>query len=191
VIRNILLIAFVALAAASAGYFLARAISPATPGSPGTGPAGIESAAVPRIDDLLGQRRPDFSLIDTAGRTVSASDFDGQVWLLNFWATWCKPCVEEMPMLSQLQQDYADMGLRVIGIALDDPDRASEFVADLDIDYAVLVGKTDVVLTGRRYGNATGMLPFSVLVDTAGIIRWSHLGAVSHETLVQQLSNFD
>ncbi len=94
-------------------------------------------------------------------------------------------------MLSQLQQDYAGMGLRVVGIALDDPERASEFAADLGIDYPVLVGKTDVVLTGRRYGNATGMLPFSVLVDATGIIRWSHLGAISHEALVQQLNNFD
>jgi len=191
VTRNVLLIALVALVAASAGYFLARAISPAAPITPAISPAGIESAPAPRIDDLLGQRRPDFSLTDTAGKTVSASDFDGQVWLLNFWASWCKPCVEEMPMLSQLQQDYADMGLSVIGIALDDPDRASEFVAAMDIDYPVLVGKTDVVLTGRRYGNTTGMLPFSVLVDATGIIRWSHLGAVSREALVQQLSNFD
>ena len=189
-IRNTLLILVVALVAAGAGYFLARAMSPAQPVQSGTG-LGAESSAAPRIDDLLGQRRPDFLLTDTAGTEVSASDFDGQVWLLNFWATWCKPCVEEMPMLSQLQQDYAGIGLRVVGIALDDPDRASKFVADLGIDYPVLVGKTDVVLTGRRYGNATGMLPFSVLVDAAGIIRWSHLGVVSHEALVQQLSNFD
>jgi peroxiredoxin len=190
-IRNTLLILVVALVAAGAGYFLARAMSPAQPVQSGTGLTGADSSASPRIDDLLGQRRPDFSLTDTAGREVSATDFDGQVWLLNFWATWCKPCVEEMPMLSQLQQDYAGIGLRVVGIALDDPDRASKFVADLGIDYPVLVGKTDVVLTGRRYGNATGMLPFSVIVDAAGIIRWSHLGAVSHEALMQQLSNFD
>lgn len=190
-IRNTLLILLVALVAASAGYFLARAMSPAQPTLSNTSLPGEEGSAVPRIDDLLDQRRPDFRLTDTAGKMVSASDFDGQVWLLNFWATWCKPCVEEMPMLSQLQQDYAGMGLRVVGIALDDPVRASEFVADLGINYPVLVGKTDVVLTGRRYGNATGMLPFSVLVDATGIIRWSHLGAISHEALVQQLNNFD
>lgn len=190
-IRNILIIAVVAVGAAGAGYFLARAISPHQPVLQVNGGQVAESSAVPRVEDLLGQRRPDFTLTDTGGRPVSASDFDGRVWLLNFWATWCQPCVDEMPMLSQFQQDFAGTGLKVVGIALDDPVRASEFAADLAIDYPVLVGKTDVVLTGRRYGNATGMLPFSVLVDAGGIIRWSHLGALSREDLIQQLGNFD
>jgi thiol-disulfide isomerase/thioredoxin len=118
---------------------------------------------------------------------VSAGDFDGQVWLANFWATWCAPCVEEMPMLSLLQQQYADEGVNIVGIALDDAQRASEFAAELGLGYRILVGKTDVVLTGRDFGNATGMLPFSVLVDAAGIIRWTHLGALSREELTEQI----
>lgn len=90
-------------------------------------------------------------------------------------------------MLSRFQRDYADRGVVVVGIALDDAQRAAEFADELGIDYPLLVGKTDVVLTGRRFGNATGMLPFSVLIDAGGIIRWTQLGALSREVLEAQI----
>jgi peroxiredoxin len=92
-----------------------------------------------------------------------------------------------MPMLSLLQRDWSDRGVKIVGIALDDADRAREFVADMAIDYPILVGMADVVVTGRRYGNSTGLLPFSVLVDTDGIIRWTRLGALEREELERQI----
>ncbi len=178
--------AVVALVASSGGYFLAMVWNPPrgsqVPEAPGSG-----AMATPSTDDLLGQRRPDFTLRNTEGIEVSADDFDGAVLLVNFWATWCSPCVEEMPMLSGLQQKYAGEGVKIIGIALDDADRAREFAADLSIKYPVLVGQADVVLTSRRFGNTTGMLPFSVLVDANGIIRWTRLGALTREELEKQI----
>jgi thiol-disulfide isomerase/thioredoxin len=108
--------------------------------------------------------------------------------LLNFWATWCKPCVEEMPMLSALQSDWSGRGLQIVGIALDDPERAGSFAEELQVQYPILVGRADVVLTGRRYGNSSGMLPFSVLVDRDGLIRWTHLGALQREVVEQELN---
>ena len=146
-----------------------------------------EAFAASRVEDLLGQPRPDFTLGDLNGAPVSAADFDGQVMLVNFWATWCTPCVEEMPMLSELQQNYAGRGLRVVGIALDDPQKAGNFVAQLDIDYPVLVGTTDAILVGRQFGNRAGMLPYSVLVDSDGIVRWARLGALDRQELVAQI----
>jgi len=181
--RNYLIVAVVAIMAASGGYFLAMVMNP----SGGTVPSATNIAPGPRADDLVGQRRPDFTLTDVQGTMVSADDFEGRVWLVNFWATWCAPCVEEMPMLSRFQHDYADRGVVVVGIALDDAQRAAEFANELGIDYPLLVGKTDVVLTGRRFGNATGMLPFSVLIDAGGIIRWTQLGALSREVLEAQI----
>lgn len=173
----------IAVMAASGGYFFAMVLNPAEP------PTQVftDAGPAPMINDLLGQLRPDFLLHDTDGVPVSASEFDGQVWLANFWATWCAPCVEEMPMLSRLQQDYADQGVKIVGIALDDPQRAGEFAAGLGVSYRILVGKTDVVLAGRRYGNSSGMLPFSVLIDAEGIIRWTHLGALSSDELTAQI----
>lgn len=93
-------------------------------------------------------------------------------------------------MLSQLRQELVGRGVEIVGIALDDAERARAFAAELGIDYPVLVGKTDVVLTGRRYGNATGLLPFSVLIDSDGIIRWVHLGVLSREELERQIQQY-
>ena len=186
--KNFIILAVVALMASSGGYFLARFLSPSPEsGIPGPGLAGVEVTPAPSADRLVGQRRPDFMLSDINGSPVSASDFEGDVWLANFWATWCKPCVEEMPMLSLLQQEYAGQGVKIVGIALDDADRARDFAARMAISYPILVGQADVVMTGRSYGNSTGMLPFSVLIDADGIIQWTRLGALNREELEEQI----
>ncbi|NIP18337.1 MAG: redoxin domain-containing protein [Xanthomonadales bacterium] len=137
----------------------------------------------PDPQELLGQRRPDFTLGSTVGERVSASDFDGQVLLLNFWATWCVPCRAEMPMLSELHEDYSDSGLRIVGIALDDVQSARDFAQELGIAYTILVGTTDVMATGLAYGNRAGLLPYSVLIDRYGIVRWTHLGELDEAEL--------
>lgn len=178
--RTVLVMALVAVLAASGGYFLARSLS-----DPGDSRSATDP--LPSTDDLIGKRRPDFTLRTLDGTHLSASDLDGRVWLLNFWATWCKPCVEEMPMLDRLHLEQAGKGVKIIGVALDDETRARQFANDLGISYPILVGQTDVVLTGRRYGNSTGLLPFSVLVDAQGLIRWAKLGALDPAELSEHL----
>ncbi|MFC1689474.1 TlpA family protein disulfide reductase [Pseudomonadota bacterium] len=178
--RAVLIMALVAVVAASSGYFLARSL-----GAPGESVPMVEQT--PSTDELLGTRRPDFSLRALDGSRFSATDLDGQIWLLNFWATWCKPCVEEMPMLSRLHGRGAGQGVNIVGIALDDEERARQFAQDLGVSYPILVGQTDVVLTGRRYGNSTGLLPFSVLIDADGVIRWTKLGVLDRAELEQQI----
>jgi peroxiredoxin len=168
--------------AASSGYFVARMLSPPAD------PASIQPEPAAAAE-LLGQRRPDFILADATGQAVSIDRFNGRVLLVNFWATWCAPCVEEMPMLSQLQRDYAAQGFSVVGIALDEPQRAREFAEELGIDYPLLFGLADAVVVGRRYGNATGMLPYSVLVDASGVIRWTRLGVLDRSQVETQLAS--
>jgi thiol-disulfide isomerase/thioredoxin len=180
------MLAAVAVLAASGGYLVAMRMS--APSIPGLPAEPIEPSALPSGENLLGQRRPDFSLADATGQWVSADSFNGQVLLVNFWATWCKPCVEEMPMLAQVQQDYAGQGVAVIGIALDDPRRAQEFARELGIGYPVLFGRADAMVVGRRYGNRSGMLPYSVLVDSGGVIRWTRLGILDRGELEAQLA---
>lgn len=184
--RRLALFATVALLAASGGYFAAMQLA---------GPRPAPVAVIPALPTapaaLVGQRRPGFAHRDPGGRSWSADDFDGRPLLVNFWATWCTPCVEEMPMLSALQRRHADRGLQVVGIALDDAERAAEFAAGLDLAYPVLVGETDVVMTGQRYGNRGGMLPFTVLVDAAGIVRWAYLGALDAAELEAQIAALD
>ena len=186
--QGIILVA-VAVAAAGAGYFLARSVDPRNGAGPAAHPVGPTAAeAAPQSDELLGRLRPDFTLQDAGGTAVSAGDFDGKVLLLNFWASWCAPCVEEMPMLTDLQRDYAGRGLQVIGIAQDDPQRAKAFAADLALGYPLLFGMADAMRAGRRYGNRSGMLPYSVLVDGRGIVRWTHLGPLTREDLEARLA---
>jgi len=181
-------VAAVAIMAAGSGYFVARMLSPATVTAPAMSRPG--SVTAPGVAaELVGQRRPDFRLADAAGQVVSVESFDGQVLLVNFWATWCAPCVEEMPMLSRLHQDYAARGFSVVGIALDEPQRAREFAQELGVGYPLLFGLAEAMVVGRRYGNGTGMLPYSVLVDSSGIVRWTRLGVLDRSQVETQLAS--
>jgi len=189
--KNIIIMLAVAIMAASGGYFFAMILSP-TPGSAAQQSgsqlaAGSDTIAAGRLEGMVGQTRPDFTLGDSNGVAFSAADFDGKVTLINFWATWCTPCVEEMPMLSRLHQNYASRGVQVVGIALDDPQKAGDFAAQLDIHYPVLVGTTDAILVGRQFGNRAGMLPYSVLLDSEGIVRWAYLGALDPQEVEAQI----
>lgn len=152
-------------------------------------PAASYVAEPPGEEQLLGSLRPDFSLGGTNGEIVHASDFDGQVVLVNFWATWCAPCREEMPMLSDMNTQLAPKGFRVLGIALDDVQQAREFVEDLGIRYPVVVGGADVMAVSSMYGNRTGLLPYSVLIDRDGVIRWTHMGVLEPESLEKLIAD--
>lgn len=149
----------------------------------GEAPAPVNVA----VTELVGQPRPPFTLGDTEGQRISADGFDGDVLLINFWATWCTPCREEMPMLVEIQGRYGEQGLSVVGIALDDVQQARDFAAELGVTYTVLVGGADVMAVGAVYGNRSGMLPYTVLVDRRGIVRWTHLGILEQEQIVEQV----
>lgn len=140
-----------------------------------------------RSAEMVGERRPDYTLGSSGGERVSAADFDGSVVLVNFWATWCAPCREEMPMLAELYREHVADGLQVVGIALDDVAAAREFAAELGIDYPVLVGSTDVMAVARLYGNISGMLPYTVLIDRDGVIHWTKLGVLEEDELEQRV----
>lgn len=90
-------------------------------------------------------------------------------------------------MLAELSREHVADGLQVVGIALDDVAAAREFAAELGIDYPVLVGSTDVMAVARLYGNVSGMLPYSVLIDRDGVIRWTRLGVLEEAELQQRV----
>jgi peroxiredoxin len=143
----------------------------------------------PSATDLLGNLRPDFRLGSNQGEPVSVADFSGKTILINFWATWCGPCRQEMPMLMDLQRDYESAGLQVIGIALDDAQSVRRFVETYGISYPILVGSEDVFATSTAYGNDEGVLPYSVLVDKTGVVRWQHAGIIQREEISSLLSD--
>jgi peroxiredoxin len=169
------------LVGAVAGWLSSRYVLDRGADAPGPPPELVSP------QELVGQRRPDFTLGATDGRFVSAADFDGRVTLLNFWATWCLPCREEMPMLTEIHADYSARGVEIVGIALDDVAAARAFADELGIAYPILVGTADVMSTARLYGNRSGLLPYSVLVDRRGIVRRTWLGALDRYDLKTEL----
>ena len=172
-----LLVVLVAIGALLAGFYLsARHFAEPAPG-----------ASRPSEEILIGRQRPDFRLGSNNGEFVTPADFEGKTLLINFWATWCAPCRHEMPMLMDLQRNYASRGLQVIGIALDDVQDAREFAQVYGITYPILLGAADVMDTSVAYGNTQGILPFSVLVDRDGIVRWQYAGEIKPPQIARRL----
>ena len=132
---------------------------------------------------VIGKPRPDFSLPDLEGTLRSASEWDGKIRLVNFWATWCPPCVREMPAFIEMQEQYKDKDFVVIGIALDSKDRVDDFINNLlDINYPILNGEAATELT-TLYGNRLGVLPFSVFIGKDNKIISTHNGEITADTI--------
>ena len=92
-------------------------------------------------------------------------------------------------MLMELQRQYGPTGLQVVGIALDNQEKVKSFVSTYGISYPILVGEADVFRTSAAYGNSEGVLPYSVLIDSEGIIRWKYAGLIRHDTMTDLLSD--
>jgi peroxiredoxin len=118
---------------------------------------------------------PDFSLRDLSGQTVTLASYRGKVVLLDFWATWCTPCREEIPRFVELQSKYGAQGLQIIGISMDDEeDQVRDFDATFPMNYPVVMGNARI---GELYGGVLG-LPVAFLIGREGRIEARHAGAV-------------
>lgn len=105
---------------------------------------------------------------DATGGARSLGQFQGRWIVVNFWATWCAPCREEMPAFSRLQKRWGERQVSFVGISSDPPESAAKFGRDLGLAYPLWVGGKEVEELSRRLGNARSVLPFTVLVDPAG-----------------------
>ena len=131
------------------------------------------SRAVEAPASVLHQLRPDFTLPDLDGRPHRPDEWDGKVLVVNFWATWCAPCREEIPLLIDLERRRP--GVRVIGIAVDRADAVRAFAEELGIEYPILLDDLQGS-TMRRYGNRFGALPFTVITGRDGMVAYVRLG---------------
>lgn len=127
-------------------------------------------------------QRPDFAIADIHGTVRHASEFDGRIVLLNFWATWCAPCRREIPMLIDAQQDYAAQGLQIVGMAVDEPDSVRQYAQKYGINYPLLVDANKVVRVQDALQGGAG-LPVSVLIDRQGVVRARVQGAMERPRL--------
>ena len=135
-------------------------------------------SAVSAAAGLMAARLPDVD-----GRTQALEQWRGKVLVVNFWATWCVPCREEIPALIKVQNKWGARGLQIIGIAIDENDKIRPYAAELKINYPILVGGLDGIELARQAGNRLGGLPFTVVFDRQGGIVHSQLGGVSQQKL--------
>jgi cytochrome c biogenesis protein CcmG/thiol:disulfide interchange protein DsbE len=133
------------------------------------------------VGDIQGKRAPDFELPSLDGKLIKLSDYRGKAVVLNFWATWCSPCKEEMPWFVDLQKKYGNDGLVVLGIAMDDSEtpKIAEFAHNMGVNYPVLLG-TDKV--SEDYGNVQ-FLPTSFYIDRDGKFIGKGVGMVGRKDL--------
>ena len=123
---------------------------------------------------LMAAPAPDWSLQDLTGKTIKLSDFKGKVVILDFWATWCPPCRAEIPHFVDLQKQYKDQGLVIIGMSLDEGGNAvvAPFAKKQNINYPVVIGNQDIA---QQYGGVQG-IPTTFVIDPSGNIVSRHEG---------------
>ncbi len=142
-----------------------------------------------RMDSAMrGQPVPALTLPDLDGKPHQLSDYRGQRVLLNFWASWCRPCLEEMPTLNRAQAKFGEQGAIVVGIAMDEPARIRAFLAMHPVSYPILLGQLGSPNTSVQLGDMREILPYSVLIDADGSILATHSGALSTTQLDQWLT---
>lgn len=117
------------------------------------------------------KQKLDFTLPDLQGQTHSESEWLGKkVLILNFWATWCPPCIREIPGFIKLQEKYGKRGLQFIGIAIDNQEAVQPFVKKMGMNYPILLGDQEAINLAINLGNKMAGLPFTVIIDRNGQI---------------------
>lgn len=136
----------------------------------------------------------DFALSDLQGKERWLSEWQGKIVVLNFWATWCAPCKEEIPLLINVHKRYHKDGVQVVGVAIDTHDAVAAYAKTLRIDYPLLVGDEAGLSLMTRYGNPKGALPYTVILSADGTILAKKLGAYKKgelEKLISPLVNLN
>jgi thiol-disulfide isomerase/thioredoxin len=130
----------------------------------------------------------ELALTDLNGQTQSFGQWRGKVLIVNYWATWCHPCREEMPGFSRLQDKYRDKGVQFVGISIDTADKIIEFQKTTPVTYPLLIGDINVMENSAKLGNTRQALPFTAVFDREGRLSATKLGRLSEPELERQLT---
>lgn len=154
------------------------------------GVAGLAAAAAGFMVGPLLQSEPEqgdilraATLVDLGGKPRALAEWGGRVLVWNFWATWCAPCREEIPLLIATRRKYGPRGVEIVGIAVDNAAKVREFSLSFSISYPILLAEADGIELMRKLGNSSGGLPYTVIADRQGKLVYRRLGALKQADL--------
>jgi len=149
-----------------------------------TRPAAPAAEAPAAVEALLAQ-----SLTDSQGQPQALAQWRHKPLIVNFWATWCAPCVEEMPELDALQKEIAPQGMQILGIGIDSPTKIAEFARSHQIGYPLYAAGMQGTALAQQFGNQAGVLPYTVLGGRDGTIGQKYIGRLKIDKLRQDLQS--
>ena len=171
-----LLLAIIAVIAGGSGYLISREQHPPN--------ITLSPVATPQsaVDKLL---RTPFATTEGQWQTLDA--WRGKVLVVNFWATWCPPCREEMPLFSSTQTKYKDKGLQFVGISIDSIDKVRDYQSTEKLSYPLLLGSPDAMGLSEALGNSSQALPFTILITRQGQLDSVKIGRLTEDELEARL----
>ena len=183
--RTLIVAAALGAGAFAAGFVASRWQGSATPSTDRQSSEAEGTAAASRPGAASsggpGNEAPDFGFVDQHGEEHRFSDWQGAARVVNFWGTWCPPCVHEIPILIALQESFSDDGVQFVGVAVDDPDSAFAMAREMGMNYPTMADSRRSLDLLRAYGNRTSALPFTAFVDPDGLIQDRYAGALTEE----------
>lgn len=131
-----------------------------------------------------------YTFIDLQENSHKLEEWKGKWVILNFWATWCQPCREEIPSFIKLQSEFQNNNLQVIGIAIDQITDVNQFVKNYVFNYPILIGQDEAISLAVQLGNQRQGLPFTVLISPSGKVLNRHLGVISSQQLQEFINPY-
>jgi thiol-disulfide isomerase/thioredoxin len=123
------------------------------------------------------------------GKPANSENWRGKVLVVNFWASWCPPCVEEMPALDRIAQEYASKNVLIVGIGIDSPSNIREFLQKTPVSYPIVLGGLEGSNLSKQMGNTQGALPYTVVINPKGKSIYTKLGKISEEELKKAINS--
>jgi len=168
--QNTILIFFVSAIALIAGLFVQTSFTKSSSDS------AQQDNTIPAIE---------INLPDITGKQRSISEWQGKILIINFWATWCPPCLKEIPEFIQLQNEYKDKNLQFIGIAIEDKAAVEQYLKTIAINYPMLIASEEGIALAQQLGNIVNAVPFTLIVNQQGQIIHRQPGELSKEKIIE------
>lgn len=127
---------------------------------------------------------------DSEGKPQSMAEWQGKFLVVNFWATWCAPCVQEMPELSAMQDGFKGKSIQILGLGIDSPTNIADFAKKYKISYPLFSAGMEGSELSRQLGNTGGGLPFTVLINAEGKVVKSYLGRLKMDELHTDIAKY-